>query len=343
MVAGLNGGDADVVVIGSSPLLLLAAGRAARAGQRVLVVEERATLGGAWASMAWGGHEGVELGSHYLYCSPRAYGHLASLGVRLVPMKPGPIAIRAGRRLPLWTSHKVARLAEAVRDSSAGEIRRQLNRLVTYGRYLYPEAGAAGLISDLVEQATSAGVTISTGHRVLSIDAHPGGSVCTLDDGSVVDSTRLVTGESIRVDIMTLNGRVHRLARRSTGKTHVIVRFRSTDCTPLTYVEVSGHQVIRRVALAARPPGTETVWAVEVPAGETDVEMVRDGLLQLGLLRPEARLLDATVVRYQGSFWPPEEREVALRAVRPTLTVLPTWVCFGDSLVSWVRTGRPDS
>lgn len=339
MVTRLNGRDADVVVIGSSPLLLLAASHAARAGRRVLLIEERPTLGGAWACSKWDGHEGVELGSHYLYCTPRAYGYLASLGVRLAPMVPRPIAIRNGRRLPLWTSHKADRLAEAVRDRSAADIRHQLTRLLTYGSYLYPEAGAAGLISDLVANATIAGVTIRTGRRVVSVDADPGSVVCLLDDGSTASSAQLVAGESVRVESYAVDGTTHRPTHRATAKTHVIVRLLSTDCAPLTYVEVSGHDAIRRVSLAVRPSGLDTVWAVEVPARGTDVELVMDGLSRLGLLRPAAQLLGAKTVRYRGSFWPPEDRK-ALAAFGSTVTVLPTWICFGDSLVSWLRGSR---
>lgn len=62
----------------------------ARQGQRVVVLEERQALGGAWYTAERWGITGLEVGCHKIESSDTAYEWIEALGMQLWEMEPQP-------------------------------------------------------------------------------------------------------------------------------------------------------------------------------------------------------------------------------------------------------------
>jgi len=337
--------DFDTIVVGSSPLLLVAAVVAAKRGESVAVIEADQSLGGAWRCDDWDGLASVELSAHYLYCSPVAYRFLARLGVVLEPMMPAPFALFGRLRLPLWTLHKIGRLRESIADGNAEASWREMRRLISYGRYYYPVGGAHDLISALATSAVAAGARIIAGECVRRVrivgDDEYDAVECETASGVLLGG-RIITGEGATFSLADRSGAIAVHDRRAFSKTHVLLRFEAADCAQLTYAETarSKQGLIRRVGLAHRGGG-DPVWAVDAAPGGRDrcslIASVLDGLRGYGLIRPHAEPTAARVVMQPSSYWPPDAPS-RLSALRNTqISVLNSWLCFGDSLVSFLE------
>lgn len=335
-VPGPDVGDArilpayvDELVIGGSPLLLMHAARQAARGRSVLLVERHLEFGGAWLCASWDGLTKVELGSHYLYCNAAAYEWLEQAGVDLVPMEPVPYFWRR-RRLPIWRSHKVGAVRKAILRRSPTVLVRELLRAATYGRYYYPREGAAGLLEALVTHAETSGVTLLNGASCTRVAVGRDEVTCEVD-GTSVRAGRLVTGESCDLGVLTVEGEPFALDTRTVSRTHRLMRVSSRSCTPLTYVEVERHGLLKRVSLAHRPPGADTVLCVQVPES-ADVEQCRDALAELGIVTEDCEVTASTIVRYEQAMVPERSSRRLHRRTR-LMRVVPTQNCLGDSLV----------
>jgi phytoene dehydrogenase-like protein len=83
--------SADVVVVGSSPLLLLEALHQARLGNRVVVVESAHLVGGAWREMPLFGLRRVEIAPHIVMYNRVTYDYFAQdLKLNVQKMSPSP-------------------------------------------------------------------------------------------------------------------------------------------------------------------------------------------------------------------------------------------------------------
>ena len=60
----------DLVLIGTSPGMLLEAINASRSGDEVLVIDAQRDIGGAWSCISALGHEGLECGPHFFQSAP---------------------------------------------------------------------------------------------------------------------------------------------------------------------------------------------------------------------------------------------------------------------------------
>lgn len=198
------------------------------------------------------------------------------------------------------------------------------------------------MVRSLSASAVRAGVRIRTDAPVSAIRVLPGGRGVRCEIGSAtLDCRRVITGESARIPLIHDGGGVPAKPRwTATEKTHVLLRFDAHECRPLTYVEcVARSAGARRVALAHRPSSDTLVWAVEIQGrpGQEGLDSTVRSLLDIGLVDPGATPLAGGIVTCPGSFWPAADRARLRPWTAPWLTVLTSWVCFGDSLVDHLR------
>jgi hypothetical protein len=324
----------DELVVGASPLLLLHASRQASRGRSVLLIDRSPEYGGAWSCGSWDALTNVELGSHYLYCDRPAYDVLSEAGVDLVPMKPVPYFWRR-RRLPIWRSHKVIPLRKALVQRMPGEFLKELKRSATYGRFYYPRTGAAGLVEALVANAAAACVMLRAGASCTAVEVDADEVRCEVN-GRTVRTARLVTGESFDLASLTVDGRPFPFEARIERRIHRLMRVSSDSCEPLTYVEVHKHPLLKRVSLAHRPAGSDTVLCVQ-PARQATVDECRNALAELRIVTSDCTVMASTITEYEQVNRPTAVNRRLHRRTR-RVRILPTQNCLGDSLV-WYLSG----
>ena len=249
--------------------------------------------------------------------------------------------------LPLIFEHKFARFGEAWLSADLSEAMRETRRLLTYGAHLYPEYGARDLVDRLASAARARGVTIDVNRHLVElrreVDDRGALVIARFAAGPDIRVREVVTGESSRIDLITAGSRTIRPQWVKTSKTHLLIRFDDGICRPITYVEFRRHRLLRRVGLASRPLTASPVWAVEIPtsalASVTRPKLITDvvtALAEVGLLAEPATPIAHEFTTYQGSRLPDSERAIQQQAMEQ-LTVLRSWICFGDSLVAFLR------
>ena len=94
----------DIVIIGSSPLMLIESLYQAKLGKSVLVIEKQERIGGAWQSFEkinFSNH--IEIGSHIWQKDKSVNEFLInSLGINVVEMSPQPVTIGFGFTFPYY-------------------------------------------------------------------------------------------------------------------------------------------------------------------------------------------------------------------------------------------------
>lgn len=101
--------SADVVVVGSSPLLLLEALHQARLGHRVVVVESAQLVGGAWREMPLFGLRRVEIAPHIVMYNRVTYDYFAQdLKLNVQKMSPSPRYVWNSALGRLWIPYALS-------------------------------------------------------------------------------------------------------------------------------------------------------------------------------------------------------------------------------------------
>lgn len=138
----------DAIIVGASPTSLFEALALEHEGKRVLVVEAKDRLGGAWTTLTLPGIGDVECGTHYLIDLPDVYSFIAQIpGIDLLPVEPLPRYVWPRRVLGRRTGDFRLRWAGKVspRECSGGLTVKSLRNLVSpYYRYARNLAGLDG-------------------------------------------------------------------------------------------------------------------------------------------------------------------------------------------------------
>ncbi len=265
----------DTILISASPLALTEALLLARSGQRVLVVDRRPTIGGAWRSADVLGYTNVEVGCHLFIEHPAVPIMAAQVwGLALAPLVPVPTqhTYLAGRLFEeRYGSSGYAAVREglgAVRKSADGVFRRQRQggswpqtaraywrslkhakgwlgdfRTRHHGFY-YPPGGTAEIVSALRARADEAGISLWLGREALSASITGSSAQVDLDSGESVVARQLVLtrGSQLR----TLNGL--NIPERARIRWHWVVVV--DDMTPraFSYLQFIGHPLLERVS-----------------------------------------------------------------------------------------------
>lgn len=293
----------ELVVVGSSPLMLMHALAHARSGCRVRILDRAAVVGGSWKTPAMLGFSSVECGVHLLENRPGLYARLEAMGIDLAVDTDG-FLLWKGRRYPLSGSRAFfhAMVAfNALRRGHFDAFRRIGRSAINSARHVrvplrYPAEGCRQIHRRLSGLLEAEGATLRLGTAIDLIDVDSDGRVrCHTSLGLETADHVLIASRAhapIRVDGHPLAVAVE------TGETcSVVLRVRCRRPPGYTYVEILGDALLKRVRDVTRftqpaVPSGEALLCVQMrDAGRQYLE-ARSGeelarhLCSLGLLDP---------------------------------------------------------
>lgn len=274
--------DFDVVVVGSSPLLMLYALQAKRAGKSVSMVESKPTLGGAWSLdrytldtfsvthenachlIEWydGGYELLEhiSGTPFEVCDPQPVKVWSDGRVAPYTSRMGIVGdYLATCRSIGYNSIKVMLSLAGIRYARGNalyQLRRSVARLVFetrhrlpgvigYGGVCAPRGGFAGFVEDLIAQVGKAGITVWTIKATAATQSTDGSWKVQTCDGRSIEAAQVVVGESC--SLATLNGASAPL-NQSSHYHHVLVSLPAGDTLIRnSYVHFPDHPLFHRI------------------------------------------------------------------------------------------------
>jgi hypothetical protein len=274
-------GRYDVIVIGSSPLLMLAAIRWRRAGRSVLLIEASDALGGAWkiGSCRIGARElQHECACHLIEWYAGGYRLLQELSsYPFVPLVPQPVKVwRNGRVEDYLSRSGIVRdyarylrsaailLAKLTLGPVLGKrpasgtwraLREGIRRIVFASRYRLPgivrfaalqgpAGGFAQFLGHIQNELRRQGVAIAQ-RRATSIVREGADFGVLCDDGSRFFCEKTIVGESTDLEHGAGAGRQHNSVK---GYHHVLISFPASQVLVRnTYVHLADHPLLHRI------------------------------------------------------------------------------------------------
>jgi hypothetical protein len=321
----------DVIVIGSSPLLLIEALYLERKGHRVAVVEKRDRLGGAWYTIPLWEFESVEVGCHYIERSRKAYAFLQEcLGVALEPHSVKAawfnadnvpedepffrkIAGRLQKRV-LWgrlLSDDVWGVIKGFNKKDPAKCLRAIWRMIVLPPYRFPARGVRGIVDSLAPLIASSSIELLDNsfveYVVVGTDGRP--NRCCID-GRTYYAKRLVIGQQLYPKLQMSEGEKEEVETHYA--IHVLLRIAGEKRVPFEYLEIHRNDLLQRVqdnsasAVARGPNGKPTsdllicchLTKTSTKKSKVDATEIFEHLLETGMLENGARLLDSYVEHY---------------------------------------------
>lgn len=225
--------SANVIVVGSSPLLLLEALHQARLGRQVTVVESSDRLGGAWGELNLFGLRRVEIAPHIVMYNRTTYDYFAKeLKLNMRRMMPSPRYVWNSPIGRLWIPYALSPFVAyisaplhyirnkqyranfaLIREEYFGRLGHATKLLLLWifaGRkpsIEYPMRGTLELLDRLKEQLVQAGVQVKLNTSVLSLEKT---EQCAMrvqcSDDSTVTAVKVVMTRHQHIRRLTVNG-----------------------------------------------------------------------------------------------------------------------------------------
>jgi hypothetical protein len=322
----------DVIVIGSSPLLLIEALYLEREGHRVAIVEKRDRLGGAWYTNPLWEFDSVQIGCHYIERGRKGYAFLREfLGIALEPQsvkavwcntddvihEDEPLFRKISKRfvrMILWgrfLSDDVWGVIKSLGRKDPYKFARAVKRMIVSPPYLYPTEGARSVVDSLAGRIASSSIELLDNsfveYVVAGTDGRP--NRCCID-GRTYYAKTLVLGQHVYPKLQMFEGEREEVETRY--EINVLLRISGEKGVPFDYFEIHRNDLINRVqdvsAFAhARGPSTNPASDLLICCNLTntgtkesnvDTTKIFSHLVELGMLENGARLLDSHVERY---------------------------------------------
>jgi hypothetical protein len=224
--------DCYTVVIGSSPVSLMNAFMRQKAGEKVKIIERDSEIGGVWKTGIAFGIAGLETTPHFFMPDEKGYAALR----RLLPHDYEPFGAPAymhivnspslgTRRVPIDNSYQfhACLLAKSHLDSTVNNrwkrsygyakdvIKLKASSFIRPSRTepLYPVGGMTGWLTALEQHASSLGIAIDKGRRIVAVKETSDGIEIIDDNGRSEAARHLVlSGKTMLEQIELLNGRI---------------------------------------------------------------------------------------------------------------------------------------
>ena len=239
----------DVAIIGSSPVLMIEAICQSYQNKRVVIIERRSRLGGAWYTKKLWDSVTVEVGCHYIERSSDTYSFITNVfGIEL-EKEPRHLVWHntsitgedIGNSLSPDTTY-MRKLRSASQKIVTGRLfsRNLWNVLLAFKHrdvaatvqgakdymtarpYLYPTGGFQILLKALERQIQSAGITLMLDTAVQAIEVQADTlAKLTLATGQSIRAAKVTAGQQADVDI-DIDGQPLEIPRQRNRNIHII-------------------------------------------------------------------------------------------------------------------------
>jgi len=225
----------DVLLVGTSPLVVLEALYQKRLGHKVELIDKSEYFGGAWLNKPIFGYQGIEVGCHYMSRSPIAYQFLQNylsikfeIGNRtfldmtsrnlfekkelsyfekiLIPHQYFKLHGTKKRQLFKFLKHSF--------NFDFSNTRKAWNSLIDFKSLYYPSKGSPILLNKLQDKLAEASIDIHR-QKIKQVNIQNNQVYCTLNNGQIWQTKTLILGQNTDLDIMVEGeklpiNRVHR-------------------------------------------------------------------------------------------------------------------------------------
>lgn len=241
----------DSIIIGASPLAILEALYLNALGQRVAIISDSDTIGGAWRTIQHPGLPPLEIGCHIWDNNAEVQQFLIDyLGLNITPFVPSPI-IQYGRfSFPYDWKYFILDLKAFLK-----KIKPISNHdLVSYSlipkKYYYPQRGSTELIEKLDAKLKETNIEIIFDTYINTIDIINDHSIRLItNDGQTYSCQKIVVTGLSRINEFINGGNLIKLdTPRKVDFIHAHLVFKDDTPVNFSYIRVHKHSHIHRVS-----------------------------------------------------------------------------------------------
>ena len=355
-------GHFDVILAGTSPIILLEALHHDAEGKGVLILEKLKTVGGAWASKDVFGYRNIEVGCHYLHFNKKTYNFLQNkLNLKLVSRRRrtlGNPVTNLKEYIPnpalRWLFRKFYRdrlrlepvdhLLSAL--TSIGFIKfKQGKRNFVHARegYLmkYPRGGCGEMIEGIMKMVNDSRIQLRLEHEIQSVSVK--GSLVQVQGRGFDGSCALfIGGESGHYEI-AYNGTPIHVEYTQGWNQHLVLKVKGGKLRPFSYLNIHKNKYLKRVSDVAQhaAPSEEYILCCQLVKEKfhlTDGNPVFKELKKLKIFSPESELIDCSTHGYKISHRKRDEKFKINKACEGRIRILDTYdlsKSIGENLGRW--------
>lgn len=351
----------DILLIGTSPIVLCHALRYAQSGRRIAIFDKSPVPGGAWHTPPIVGAMAVESGVHLIENRRAVYQALTQLEVS-IQVETASFGIFHGHRLPLAFARALSfggvlaksalRLDRDGMTCTTPRFLRSIRNIRT--PFKYPVLGAGGITESLLEQLAAFGIRPNMATTVQDIQLRSGvrGGVCVTSKGTVEFQSACMASRAHA--IVHLDGRSLHHSTKKIQTTCLVVRVPARNVRAFDYVEILFDPALRRVRDVSKfvtpPPDCDErvlCFQCRTERGKpllhcADIaRMTIDRAASFGLLDRDTVILDAQLDRF--TYETLNNQSLAqLEAAHPDLHCIRS-TDFGEDLLHGLSASEPSA
>ncbi len=334
----------DVLVVSSSPAMVLEALRLKRSGLSVGVFDDRERIGGAWYVKDLFGYKNVEVGCHFLYNNTAVYDFLDQLNdSAMETMEPQPTTIVSGlknkstelksrfasakftikrllfedRTFSCRQMQFITAMREMLQQRKPGRFFSALKELIRYTPYRYFRKGCGEFMSHIQKLTEKHQLEIHFGARIRDVIVEPGkGGSVNVNDTRITFG-KLLLSKHVKFDSLTMIDKVE-YKREPWRKKHFLFHIKGRTSRKFSYVDVANDPVLKRVSnVGIYCDGIDNEHLLicsdtteEIDLNHTDAEikdLIFKRLEELRFITKGAVLLDYFVEQFVSDYTPKEK------------------------------------
>lgn len=339
----------DKAYIGTGPISVVDASLTDKSGSRVLMIDEKDQLGGAWVSINVGDFGHLEIGCHIWSYNKKAYDFLENFfDLNLIELTPQPFFIKGKTRLIYDHKNGITSLKK-----SLGYIKRfDFKQLGSYLRhnpaarfplfpkkYLYPKGGARDLQNAIKEKISKSNITTAMETQITTLNKLDAEWELVSTEGKSYKTENITLTATSAVREINYKGQSIQLTHRHLNYTHFHVVVKGELLKPCSYIRVLDDPIIHRISdityqLETKVGEGYTVILIGVfdaelsnlNEGKDDAIATRyivDYLIAKGFLAPDPLIEFAQKNKFETTYIAPEQIAV-INALDDTIQVMAT-------------------
>ena len=337
----------DLLVISSSPLMILEAAKYSEQGYKVGVFDDRERIGGAWYVKDLFGYKNVEVGCHFIYNNNEVYDYLDQIdSYKLEVMNPQPTIIISGvnkkpkekrgrmanfkfamksfffkdKTLSCRQMQVVTGIREMFQQRSPKRFFQGLKRFFKYTPYKYFKKGCGEFMANIQQLIERKGLEMHYNSRINNVVIDPGVGGSTVVNGQEVKFKKLLLSKHVKFDSLKINEKVEEYERTPWRKKHFVMHVQGQLKRKFSYVDVVNDPILKRVSdVGAYCDGIDdqhqllccdTTEEVDANYENDEIkEMIFERLKELKFVSADSILLDHFVEKFISDYTPKEKIE----------------------------------
>ncbi|NOQ74033.1 MAG: hypothetical protein GQ574_18650 [Crocinitomix sp.] len=248
----------DHTYIGTGPISAIDACIKSKAGAKVLMVDEKAQLGGAWVAINVGHYGRLEIGCHIWSYNKEAYDFLQTyFDLDLIALAPQPFFIKGKTRLiydhknGLTTLKNSARYLKQFNFKKLGAYLRHHPAArfpLIPKKYLYPKGGARDLQAAIEKKIAASDIATAMQTKITTLNKVDNGWELHTDEGESYFTQNITLTTTSAVREINYQEKSIQLRHRYLNYTHFHIVVKDELLKPCSYIRVLDDKIIHRIS-----------------------------------------------------------------------------------------------